>query len=156
MSALAEMRRALLAATLLTCATTSAFALDVNSFRAQHKLPPLSHSAALAGAAYEHAHHLAKRERLDHDGFKQRVGALVSGMAAENVLFLTCARPDAKPASTFAGRTCGCEDQACAIRQWARSAGHRANMLLKGITAYGIASVRGDNGRRYWVLELGN
>ena len=51
MSASAEMRRALLAATLLTCATTSAFALDVNSFRAQHRLPPLSHSAALAGAA---------------------------------------------------------------------------------------------------------
>ncbi|KQY99992.1 hypothetical protein ASD45_03635 [Pseudolabrys sp. Root1462] len=131
------MRRALLAATLLTCATTSAFALDVNSFRAQHRLPPLSHSAALAGAAYEHAHSLAKRERLDHDGFKQRVGRLVSGMAAENVSF-------------------GCEDQDCAIKQWARSAGHRANMLLKGITSYGIASARGDNGRRYWVLELGN
>ncbi|WP_082540621.1 CAP domain-containing protein [Pseudolabrys sp. Root1462] len=137
MSASAEMRRALLAATLLTCATTSAFALDVNSFRAQHRLPPLSHSAALAGAAYEHAHSLAKRERLDHDGFKQRVGRLVSGMAAENVSF-------------------GCEDQDCAIKQWARSAGHRANMLLKGITSYGIASARGDNGRRYWVLELGN
>ena len=131
------MRRALLAATLLTCATTSAFALDVNSFRAQHRLPPLSHSAALAGAAYEHAHSLAKRERLDHDGFKQRVGRLVSGMAAENVSF-------------------GCEDQDCAIKQWARSAGHRSNMLLKGITSYGIASARGDNGRRYWVLELGN
>ena len=50
----------------------------------------------------------------------------------------------------------GCDDQACAIKQWARSAGHRRNMLLKGITAYGIASARGDNGRRYWVLELGN
>ena len=131
------MRRALLAAALLTCATTSAFALDVNSFRAQHRLPPLAHSAALAGAAYEHAHHLARRGALDHSGFKQRVGALVSGMAAENVSF-------------------GCEDQDCAIRQWARSAGHRANMLLKGITSYGIASARGDNGRRYWVLELGN
>ena len=131
------MRRALLAAALLTCATTSAVALDVNSFRAQHRLPPLSHSDALAGAAYEHAHSLAKRERLDHSGFKQRVGALVSGMAAENVSF-------------------GCEDQDCAIKQWARSAGHRSNMLLKGITSYGIASARGDNGRRYWVLELGN
>ena len=114
-----------------------ALALDLNSFRAQHKLPALSYSATLAGAAYDHANSLARRERLDHDGFKKRVGALVSGMAAENVSF-------------------GCDDQDCAIKQWARSAGHRRNMLLKGITAYGIASARGDNGRRYWVLELGN
>jgi len=117
--------------------STPSLALDLNTFRAQHKLPALSYSAALAGAAYAHAHSLARRGKLDHDGFKQRVGALVSGMAAENVLW-------------------GCEDQACAIKQWARSAGHRRNMLLKGITAYGIASARGDNGRRYWVLELGN
>jgi uncharacterized protein YkwD len=117
--------------------STPSLALDLNTFRAQHKLPALSYSATLAGAAYEHAHSLARRERLDHNGFKQRVGALVSGMAAENVSW-------------------GCEDQACAIKQWARSAGHRRNMLLKGITAYGIASARGDNGRRYWVLELGN
>ncbi|MBS0535786.1 MAG: CAP domain-containing protein [Proteobacteria bacterium] len=121
----------------LSFLSTPSLALDLNSFRAQHKLPALSYSATLAGAAYEHARSLAKRERLDHDGFKQRVGRLVSGMAAENVSF-------------------GCEDQDCAIRQWARSAGHRANMLLKGITSYGIASARGDNGRRYWVLELGN
>lgn len=29
-------------------------------------------------------------------------------------------------------------------------------MLLKGVTAYGIASARADNGRRYWVMVLGN
>ena len=29
-------------------------------------------------------------------------------------------------------------------------------MLLKGITAFGIASARGDNGRLYWVMVLGN
>ena len=124
-------------AALLVALATPALALDLNTFRAQHKLPALSYSAALAGAAYEHAHSLARRGKLDHDGFKQRVGALVSGMAAENVSW-------------------GCEDQDCAIKQWSRSAGHRRNMLLKGITAYGIASARGDNGRRYWVLELGN
>lgn len=122
---------------LLVAFASPALALDLNSFRAQHKLPSLSYSATLAGAAYEHARDLARRGRLDHDGFRQRIGALVSGMAAENVSY-------------------GCEDQPCAIRQWARSAGHRRNMLLKGITAYGIASARADNGQRYWVLELGN
>lgn len=122
---------------LLMALPTSVLALDLNSFRAQHKLPPLSYSATLAGAAYEHARDLARRGRLDHDGFKQRVGALVSGMSAENVSY-------------------GCDDQPCAIQQWARSAGHRRNMLLKGITAFGIASARADNGRRYWVMVLGN
>jgi uncharacterized protein YkwD len=39
---------------------------------------------------------------------------------------------------------------------WARSAGHRRNMLMKGVTRYGIASATGGNGRTYWVLELGN
>jgi uncharacterized protein YkwD len=122
---------------LLVALTSPALALDLNSFRAQHKLPPLSYSATLAGAAYEHARDLARRGRLDHDGFRQRIGALVSGTAAENVSY-------------------GCEDQDCAVKQWARSAGHRRNMLLKGITAYGIASARADNGRRYWVMVLGN
>lgn len=122
---------------LLIALTSPALALDLNSFRAQHKLPPLSYSATLAGAAYEHARDLARRGRLDHDGFRQRIGALVSGTAAENVSY-------------------GCEDQDCAVKQWARSAGHRRNMLLKGITAYGIASARADNGRRYWVMVLGN
>lgn len=124
-------------AALLMALPTSALALDLNTFRAQHKLPPLSYSATLAGAAYEHARDLARRGRLDHDGFKQRIGALVSGMSAENVSY-------------------GCDDQPCAIQQWARSAGHRRNMLLKGVTAFGIASARADNGRRYWVMVLGN
>jgi uncharacterized protein YkwD len=39
---------------------------------------------------------------------------------------------------------------------WARSAGHRRNMLLRGVTHYGLASATGANGRKYWVLELGN
>lgn len=33
---------------------------------------------------------------------------------------------------------------------WAR------NMLMKGLSAYGLASATGDDGRKYWVLELGN
>jgi hypothetical protein len=29
-------------------------------------------------------------------------------------------------------------------------------MLMRGVTSYGIASATAENGRRYWVLELGN
>lgn len=113
-----------------------ALALDLNSFRAEHKLPPLTYSATLAGAAYAHAHDMARRNSLDHNGFKERA-RMSSGASAENVLW-------------------GCEDQDCAIQQWAKSAGHRRNMLMKGVSAYGIASATADNGRKYWVMELGD
>ena len=133
------MRRAALAfgaAALAALAASPALALDLNGFRAEHKLPPLSYSATLAGAAYAHAHDMARRNSLDHNGFKERA-RFSSGAAAENVSW-------------------GCDDQACAIQQWAKSSGHRANMLMKGVSAYGIASATADNGRKYWVMELGN
>jgi uncharacterized protein YkwD len=119
-----------------TFAAMPACALDINSFRAQHHRPALSHSASLAGAAYEQAHSMAARRHLDHNNFRQRV-ASSGGVHAENVAY-------------------GCETEDCAIRMWSRSGGHRANMLRGDVSAYGIASARGDNGRHYWVLELGN
>ncbi len=132
-----------------------ALALDINSFRAQHKLPPLSVSGAMSAAAASHAADMAARKTLDHKGFRERMGAIAS-TAAENVAVISCARPDAKPDATFAGRACGCADEDCVYQMWAKSEGHKRNMLLKGITHYGIASATGEDGRRYWVLELGN
>jgi uncharacterized protein YkwD len=114
-----------------------AAALDINSFRAQHHRRALSHSAALAGAAYEQAHSMAARSRLDHANFRARIANMGGGVHAENVAY-------------------GCESQDCAIRMWSRSGGHRRNMLRGDVSAYGIASARGANGRHYWVLELGN
>ncbi len=64
------------------------------------------------------------------------VSAHQLGAAAENVSF-------------------GCADEACAIGQWARSARHRAAMLRKDVTTYGLASAVSASGRRYWVMELG-
>src|SRR5690349_17084828 len=111
-----------------------ALALDINSLRAQHRLPPLSYSATLAAAAQAHATDLARRNHLDHRGFRARI---VGTPAAENVGY-------------------GCADAACAFAHWARSAGHRRNMLMKGIGTYGIADAMSASGRHYWVLELGN
>lgn len=128
-------RICLMAATML--AVQPAFALDINTFRAQNRLPPLAVSATLSGAAYSHASNLARRGRLDHDNFRARMDGIVSGAAAENVLV-------------------GCDDAACAFRKWASSPGHRRNMLMPGLTHYGLASATGDKGRKYWVLELGN
>jgi uncharacterized protein YkwD len=123
-----------LAAVLATLSPSRA--LDLNGFRAQHGRPPLAVSGQLSGAASSHAHDLARRRSLDHNGFRQRAN-FTGGTAAENVAF-------------------GCDSEDCVIKMWARSGGHRANMLRRDVTSYGLASATGDNGRRYWVLELGN
>ena len=113
-----------------------AFALDLNSFRAQHGKRPLSHSVRLAGIAYQQAAIMAGRGRIGHDNFVARIGG-AGGTHAENVSY-------------------GCGSEDCAIRQWAKSAGHRRNMLRGDVSSYGIASATGANGRRYWALELGS
>jgi uncharacterized protein YkwD len=115
--------------------TTPALASDLNAFRAQHGRPALSISVRLAGIAYEQASLMAGRSRIDHKDFKKRIGPIGS-THAENVLV-------------------GCDDEACAIARWAKSSGHRRNMLRGDVSAYGIASVTGNNGRKYWALELG-
>jgi uncharacterized protein YkwD len=116
---------------------TPASALDLNSYRAQHGRPALSMSGTLAGLAYEQAHSMASRKRLDHANFRARLAGMGGGVHAENVAF-------------------GCDTEDCVIRMWSRSGGHRANMLRGDVSAYGIASATGENGRRYWALELGN
>ena len=116
---------------------TPASALDLNSFRAQHGRPALAMDATLAGLAYEQAQAMASRSHLDHANFRARLGSMGGGLHAENVLV-------------------GCADEDCAIRGWAKSPRHRSNMLRGDVSAYGIASASGANGRRYWALELGN
>jgi uncharacterized protein YkwD len=112
-----------------------AHALDLNGFRAQHGKPALSFSTRLAGIAYEQARLMAGRSQIDHKDFVRRIGP-VGSTHAENVLV-------------------GCADEACAIRVWSKSSGHRANMLRGDVSAYGIGSAVSDKGRQYWALELG-
>ena len=109
-------------------------AMDINSFRASNGRAALRYDASLAGLAYFHANDLARRGALDHAGFHTQRGP--AGAAAENVSY-------------------GCGDEACAIAQWARSARHRANMLRRDVTTYGLGSAVSATGRRYWVMELG-
>jgi uncharacterized protein YkwD len=120
---------------LLAVCCSPALALDLNSFRAQQGRPALSHSSTLAALAQQQASSMAGRQKLDHAQFRERV-RMLGTTAAENVSY-------------------GCGDEDCAIAQWAKSPRHRANMLRGDVHAYGIASATGDNGRRYWALELG-
>lgn len=131
------MLRIIAAFAILILAASLALASDLNTFRAEHKRPPLTYSVTLAVAAQEHARDMARRNTLDHKNFKERIGPISGGTSAENVAY-------------------GCPDEPCVIKMWARSKGHRANMLRRDVSAYGIASADADNGRRYWVMELGN
>ena len=89
--------------------------------------------AALHALAQRHAHDMARRNSLDHAGFKSLRGP--AGAVAENVAV-------------------GCETEACARRMWMQSAPHRANMMLGGCQA--VASAVSANGRRYWAMEIGD
>jgi hypothetical protein len=119
----------------LPALATGARAQDLNAFRAQHGRPALMADAQLAGIAQMHASRMAGGAGLTHAGFVAE-RASSSGTSAENVSY-------------------GCESEACAIAQWARSGGHRANMLRMDVSRYGLASATAANGRRYWALELG-
>jgi hypothetical protein len=88
--------------------------------------------AALHALAHRHAQDMARRDSLDHSGFRQHRGP--AGAIAENVAV-------------------GCDSEACARRMWMQSAPHRANMMLGGCQA--VASAVSASGRRYWAMEIG-
>ena len=117
-----------------TFSGTAESASTLNGFRAANGRSQLRSDMALTAMAQSHAASMARRGSLDHAGFMEQRGP--RGARAENVAY-------------------GCKDTACAIRQWAGSAGHRHNMLIPSLTRYGLASAVSASGRKYWVLMLG-
>lgn len=130
---------ALLAVAVAGCGTlsipgTSETAASLNGFRASHGLSQLRTDGTLTALASEHSGDMARRDSLDHDGFMTRRGP--RGARAENVAY-------------------GCKESACVIQQWVNSSGHRKNMLIPGLTRYGLASAVSSSGRTYWTLLVG-
>src|SRR3954467_3673730 len=109
-------------------------ATSLNGFRAAHGLSQLRTDGALAALASEHAGDMARRDSLDHNSFMTSRGP--RGARAENVAY-------------------GCKDPACVIQQWVNSSGHRRNMLIPGLTRYGLASATSPSGKKYWALLVG-
>ena len=129
----------LLAAALAGCGTlsipgTPETATSLNGFRSSHGLSQLNSDASLTALASEHSSDMARRDSLDHDGFMSRRGP--RGARAENVAY-------------------GCKESACVIQQWVNSSGHRKNMLIPGLTRYGLASATSPSGKKYWTLLVG-
>jgi hypothetical protein len=94
--------------------------------------PSHADCSALYAAAQQHAYDMARRNSLDHAGFRQRRGP--AGAVAENVAV-------------------GCATEECARRMWMQSPRHRANMMLGGCQA--VASAVSASGRRYWAMAIG-
>jgi hypothetical protein len=88
-------------------------------------------SSAMAALAQEHSNDMARRDRLDHDGF---AGRAARGARAENVAY-------------------GYATEAKTMAQWWRSPGHAANMRLPGCRA--VASAVSRSGRKFWTMEIG-
>jgi uncharacterized protein YkwD len=109
-------------------------ATSLNGFRASHGLSQLRTDGTLTTLASEHAGDMARRDSLDHDGFMAHRGP--RGARAENVAY-------------------GCKESACVIQQWVNSSGHRKNMLIPGLTRYGLASATSPSGKKYWALLVG-
>ena len=129
----------LLALTLAACGSlsitgTPETATSLNGFRASHGLSQLRTDGTLTALASEHAADMARRDSLDHNGFMTDRGP--RGARAENVAY-------------------GCKETTCVIQQWVDSSGHRKNMLIPGLTRYGLASATSPSGKKYWTLLVG-
>jgi uncharacterized protein YkwD len=118
----------------LSLTGTPETATSLNGFRASHGLSQLRTDGTLAALASEHSADMARRDSLDHDGFMTSRGP--RGARAENVAY-------------------GCKEPACVVQQWVNSSGHRRNMLIPGLTRYGLASATSPSGRTYWTLLVG-
>jgi uncharacterized protein YkwD len=105
----------------------------LNSFRKAHGLPALHRSGNLQAMAQRHAHSMAARRSMNHDGFYSQRGP--RGARAENVAY-------------------GCSTESCAMRMWRIPADTGANMLLSDVKSYGLASASGGRDR-YWCMIVG-
>lgn len=115
---------------------------EVNAFRAQNGLPPLSWNDRLAAAALGHAQDLDRSGTFAHEGSRgSTLESRLNGAgyrwcaAAENI-----SRGQPTPARVVSG--------------WINSPGHRANMLKTNVREAG-AALSAERGRNLWVLNLG-
>ena len=109
-------------------------AIDLNGYRKDNGLKPMSTHATLTALAKAHAANMAGRGTMDHAGFYDLRAP--RGARAENVAY-------------------GCADVNCAMQQWINSSPHRANMLRPDLTRYGLGSAVSGAGQRFWALVLG-
>ncbi|EPX78613.1 CAP domain-containing protein [Salipiger mucosus] len=109
-----------------------------NDYRAANGLPRLARSSQLTAAAAAQARDMARMDQLTHEGAN---GSSVGDRArAQGYDYATVAENVAWTPRGFP----------TVMEVWNNSSGHRANMLKRNVTQYGIAR-SGD----YWALVVG-
>ena len=110
----------------------------ISAFRHQHGEKSVAISGALTRIAQEQANAMAVRDLLDHNAlapFSSRISRSRFNRAAENIAY-------------------GHADFASTLKQWTNSAGHRANLLLRGAKWVGVAHAQNGH-RTYWAMVIG-
>ncbi|RED42429.1 hypothetical protein BJ123_101146 [Rhodopseudomonas thermotolerans] len=111
----------------------------ISQFRAKNGQGKVVMDAALNAIAQRQAAAMASKDILSHEAggsFTARVAPAKASRAAENIAY-------------------GYPDFPNTLKQWINSPGHRANLLLKGASKIGVASVRSSaSGRTYWAMVI--
>ena len=110
---------------------------SISAFRRSHGLSAVKVDPILTQLAREQAEAMAHSGNMDHNvkgSFGSRIARYPTDHAAENI---------AMGNATFDAT----------LRQWENSSGHRANLLLKDVSRFGIASA-GTGQKTYWSLIL--
>ncbi|MCD0421585.1 CAP domain-containing protein [Rubrivivax sp. JA1024] len=111
----------------------------ISAFRAKNGQGKVVMDAALNAIAQRQAAAMASKDVLSHEAggsFTSRIAPAKVSRAAENIAY-------------------GYPDFPNTLKQWINSPGHRANLLLKGASKVGVASVRSSaSGRTYWAMVI--
>lgn len=112
----------------------------INAVRAANNAPPWSYSPQLEAAARAQARLMASKNTMSHNlgvTLRQRVtNAGYQGAVGENV-----------------GK--GYADLEGIIGGWMNSSGHRATLLSRKFTEFGLAMARSSSGKPYWAMIAG-
>lgn len=111
----------------------------ISDFRAKNGEGKVVMDATLNAIAQRQAVAMASKDVLSHEAggsFTSRIAPAKVSRAAENIAY-------------------GYPDFPNTLKQWINSPGHRANLLLKGASKVGVASVRSSaSGRTYWAMVI--
>ncbi|WP_405403178.1 CAP domain-containing protein [Paracoccus sp. Ld10] len=120
---------------------SQAIASAVSQMRAKEGLGPVTVDPALTAAATQQACRMAARGRLSHQGgggvkSRARSAGYAASVVAENI-------------------AAGQHNADAAMRSWARSPGHRSNMLHARVHHVGIGKALAADGRTvFWAMVL--
>jgi hypothetical protein len=130
-------------------ATEAAIVETTNAFRKEHGLALLKPNAQLAAAARAYARSLASSGSLTHTA-----NGTTPGSRARGAGYAPCQIAENLAAIYDSGGFTPSSYAKRAVTGWENSPGHRANMLLPGLTDTGIGVARAGNDPRYVAVQL--